>query len=66
MASSLEFGMFDWLDRGPGTTADLYDGRLALIERADAAGFYGYHMAEHHGTSLAMAPSPAVFFAAAA
>ena len=27
--------------------ADFYDGRLVLIERADVAGFYGYHMVEH-------------------
>ena len=32
----------------------------------DRAGFYGYHVAEHHGTPLGMAPSPSVFFAAVA
>jgi alkanesulfonate monooxygenase SsuD/methylene tetrahydromethanopterin reductase-like flavin-dependent oxidoreductase (luciferase family) len=64
MARALDFGMFDWLDRGPGSTAELYEARLELVEMAERAGFYGYHMAEHHGTQLGMAPSPALFFAA--
>lgn len=64
MTHPLEFGMFDWLDAGQGSTAELYEARLQLIEMAEQAGFYGYHMAEHHGTPLAMAPSPALFFAA--
>jgi len=63
MALQLDFGMFDWLDRGPGSTAELYESRLGLAERADRAGFYGYHLAEHHATPLGMAPSPSVFFA---
>jgi len=33
---------------------------------ADELGFYGYHIAEHHFTTLDMAPSPIVFLAAAA
>jgi alkanesulfonate monooxygenase SsuD/methylene tetrahydromethanopterin reductase-like flavin-dependent oxidoreductase (luciferase family) len=64
--NDIEFGLFDWVDRGTGTTAELYESRLALIEAAEAAGFRGYHMAEHHGTPLGMAPSPSVFLAAVA
>ena len=64
MARPLDFGMFDWLDAGPCSTAELYEARLQLIEMAEQAGFYGYHMAEHHGTPLGMAPSPALFLAA--
>lgn len=63
MALGLDYGMFDWLDRGTGSTAELYRSRLELVERADQAGFYGYHLAEHHATPLGMAPSPSVFFA---
>ncbi|MEM7542331.1 MAG: LLM class flavin-dependent oxidoreductase [Pseudomonadota bacterium] len=63
MDKQIDFGMFDWIDRGTGTISSLYQSRLALIERADKAGFYGYHLAEHHATPLGMAPSPAVFFA---
>lgn len=66
MVNDIAFGMFDWVDRGTGATAALYAERLSLIEAAEAAGFSGYHMAEHHGTPLGMAPSPAVFLAAVA
>jgi hypothetical protein len=34
------FGLFDWLDRGDGALADLYEERLALVEYADRAGYY--------------------------
>ncbi len=66
MSKKIEFGMFDWVDRGPKSVAKLYESRLKLIESADTAGFYGYHLAEHHSTPLSMAPSPSVFFAALA
>ena len=64
--TTVEFGMSDWIDRSTGTTAQLYEERLQLIEVADRAGFFGYHLAEHHGTPLGMAPSPALFLAAVA
>ncbi len=63
---TIDFGLFDWMDHGPGSIGDLYESRIKLIELADRAGFYGYHLAEHHGTPLGMAPSPAIFFAALA
>ena len=66
MAAQVSFGMFDWLDRASGTVGELYESRLKLIELADQAGFYGYHLAEHHGTPLGMAPSPSLYFAAVA
>ena len=50
MSAEIAFGMFDWVDRGPNSVADLYESRLKLIESADKAGFYGYHLAEHHST----------------
>jgi len=65
MARALEFGMFDWSDAGPGTTAELYKARLEFIELAERAGFRAHHLAEHHGTPLAMAPSPALFISRA-
>ena len=64
MSAPIAFGMFDWLDRGTKSVGELYESRLKLIEAADKAGFYGYHLAEHHSTPLGMAPSPSVFFAA--
>jgi len=66
MSAKIEFGMFDWVDRGSNPVGDLYESRLKLIESADEASFYGYHLAEHHSTPLGMAPSPSVFFAALA
>ena len=60
------FGIFDHVDRGEGPLAALYESRLRLVEAADAAGFRTYHVAEHHATSLGMAPSPGIFLAALA
>jgi alkanesulfonate monooxygenase SsuD/methylene tetrahydromethanopterin reductase-like flavin-dependent oxidoreductase (luciferase family) len=67
----LEFGLFDWVDAAPGrSVAEVYDARLRILTEADAeadtGGFATYHLAEHHGTPLGLAPSPAVFIAAAA
>lgn len=60
------FGLFDWIGRTTAPMPQLYEERLQLLEVADAAGLYSYHVAEHHATSLAMAPSPALFLSAAA
>jgi alkanesulfonate monooxygenase SsuD/methylene tetrahydromethanopterin reductase-like flavin-dependent oxidoreductase (luciferase family) len=46
--------------------ADYYEERLKIVEAFDRAGFYGYHVAEHHATPLGMAPSPSVYLAAVA
>ncbi|MGA3138830.1 MAG: LLM class flavin-dependent oxidoreductase [Xanthobacteraceae bacterium] len=63
---TLEFGVFDHLDRNDLALQDFYEHRLAIIEALDRAGFYAYHVAEHHFTPLGMAPSPSVFLAAVA
>ncbi|MYC30611.1 MAG: LLM class flavin-dependent oxidoreductase [Chloroflexi bacterium] len=62
----VKFGIFDWIDANGSSPADLYEQRLKLLEYADKAGFYCYHMAEHQGTPLGMAPSPSVFLSALA
>ena len=62
----IEFGVFDHLDRTGPSLADYYEDRLKIAEAYDRAGFYGYHLAEHHATPLGMAPSPNVFLAAVA
>ena len=54
----MEFGVFDHLDRSSGALADYYEDRLKIAEAYDRAGFYAYHLAEHHATRLGMAPSP--------
>ena len=60
------FGVFDHIERRGDSADGLFEGRLKLLEQYDAAGFYGYHVAEHHATPLGMAPSPGIFLAAAA
>ncbi|HUT48957.1 MAG TPA: LLM class flavin-dependent oxidoreductase [Alphaproteobacteria bacterium] len=62
----MHIGVFDHLDRGAADLDSFFEDRLRLIECYDAAGVYAYHLAEHHGTPLGMAPSPSVFLAAVA
>jgi len=62
----VDFGVFDHLDRGGFELGEHYRNRLRLIENYDEIGLYAYHLAEHHGSSLGMAPSPSVFLSAVA
>ena len=64
--AQVTFGLFDWIDRNKAPLQQLYEERFQLLEAADAAGFFCYHLAEHHATPLGMAPSPALFLTAAA
>jgi alkanesulfonate monooxygenase SsuD/methylene tetrahydromethanopterin reductase-like flavin-dependent oxidoreductase (luciferase family) len=60
------FGIFDHIEDLPGTpTRRLFQDRIDLIRMADEAGFAGFHLAEHHGSDLCMAPNQEVFIAAA-
>ena len=63
---SLEFGVFDHLDRNDVPLHQFYEQRLRVIELFDRLNFYAYHVAEHHFTPLGMAPSPSVFLSAIA
>ena len=64
-AMTTRFGIFDHIEDIPGTpTSRLFKDRLDLIRMADEAGFAGYHLAEHHGSDLCMAPSQELFIAA--
>src|SRR5438067_8175682 len=62
----MEFGVFDHLDKNERPLARYYSERLDVIAAYERAGFYAYHVAEHHLTDLGMAPSPSVFLAAVA
>ena len=62
----MEFGIFDHLDRNDLPLNEFYEARLKLIEAYEQAGFYAYHVAEHHSTPIGMAPSPSVFLSAIA
>jgi alkanesulfonate monooxygenase SsuD/methylene tetrahydromethanopterin reductase-like flavin-dependent oxidoreductase (luciferase family) len=63
---AIEFGVIDHLDRQNVPVHETYDSRLGLIELYDRAGFYTFHITEHHFTPLGLAPSPLIFLAAAA
>ena len=61
----MRFGIFDHMELGSASLAELYEERLRMLEYADEAGFWCYHKAEHHFTPLDSAPSSTVFLAAA-
>ena len=63
---ALQFGVFDHIEPVPGLDLEhIYAQRLIQIERLDTAGFYAYHLAEHHTPAVhSLAPSQNVFLAA--
>lgn len=64
---TLQFAIFDHIEGLPGTSMQqLLADRLELVKMADEAGFAAYHLAEHHGSDLCLAPSQEIFLAAAA
>ena len=62
----MKFGVFDHMDDAGVPHGELFANRLRLAEACDRAGFYGYHLAEHHGTPIGCAASPGIFLAALA
>lgn len=63
----MDFGIFDFVESKAGvSTAELYKERRELAHIADEVGCFCYHVSEHHGTPLSMAPSPNVLLAALA
>ena len=64
---AIEFGIFDHIEGRGGESAEAtYEDRIAFLKRAEAGGFYGFHLAEHHGHDLSISPTAAVFLAALA
>jgi len=63
----LQFGVFDHIEPVKGAPLeDVYDSRLEQIQQLDKAGFYCYHLAEHHTPAVhSLAPSQNVFLSAA-
>ena len=61
----LAIGLFDQVEWEDRPASEVYDEHLALIEYAEAAGFYCYHLSEHHGSPLSLTPSPNLMLAAA-
>jgi len=64
--ATLEFGVFDHMDRAGTPLAEQYEDRLRLAERYDQLGFDRLHIAEHHSTPLGTAPSPGIYLSAVA
>ena len=62
----MKFGIFDHLDDAGIPLGQLFAERLEIAEAYDRAGFYAYHLAEHHGTPIGTAASPSVFLSALA
>lgn len=62
----MKFGVFDHLDRRGEPLDRFYADRLTMVSAIEKAGFYAYHIAEHHSTPLGMAPSPNLFLAVVA
>ena len=62
----VEFGTVDHVDRQDRPISETFDSRLKLLQLYDKAGFAVHHITEHHCTPLGMAPSPLIFYAAAA
>ncbi len=64
---AIQFGLFDHIERHGGRPAEaIYEERIAFLKRAEAGGFYAFHLAEHHGHGLSTSPSAPVFLAALA
>src|SRR5215510_9731202 len=61
----LNFGLFDWVESSATLApAEVYAHKLDLAAAADAAGFHGMFIAEHHGTPLSIDGSPSVLLSA--
>jgi alkanesulfonate monooxygenase SsuD/methylene tetrahydromethanopterin reductase-like flavin-dependent oxidoreductase (luciferase family) len=60
----MKFGIFDHVDDSGLPPAEHYAARLRIAEALDGLEFFSYHVAEHHGTPLGLAPSPNVYLSA--
>ena len=64
---TVQFAIFDHIEGIAGTSMrQVLRDRIDLVKMADEAGFAGYHLAEHHGSDLCLAPNQEIFLAAAA
>ena len=62
----MKFGVFEHMDDSGVPLGQQIENRMKLVEAYDRFGFYAYHLAEHHGTPLGLAPSPGLIMAAVA
>ncbi len=62
--TSLQCGIFDWVEASQRTPGEVYAHKLELAAAADRAGFHAYMLAEHQGTPLSIDASPSVLLSA--
>lgn len=62
----IQCGLFDHLDLRDEPIGRTLKDRIEVVRIAEDAGFRAYHLAEHHGTPVGVAPSPNIFLAALA
>lgn len=62
----MKFGLFDHVDANGRALAQQLDERIQFVAAAEEAGFYSYHVAEHHATPLNLVPVPGVYLGAVA
>ena len=62
----MKFGLWDHVDRSDRPLHRQLDERLAFLIAGDEAGFYAFHVAEHHATPLNLVPVPGVYLGAVA
>lgn len=60
----MKFGVFDHVDDNGLPHAQQLRDRLDLVEAIERAGFFCYHLAEHHGTPLSKASPPGAMLGA--
>ena len=53
---AIQFGIFDHIEtHGDASPEETCETRMGLLKRAEQGGFYGFHLAEHHGHALSIA-----------
>ncbi len=63
----MKFGIFDHVERLDDVSLDRqYSDRLDLLAQADRGGVYGYHVVEHHHSTLSATPSQGIYLSAVA
>ncbi len=62
----MQVGLFDHVERSDRPIATTLDERLTFAAAVEDAGFYGFHVAEHHATPLNLVPVPGLYLAAVA
>ena len=62
----MKFGVFDHIELADRPIATTFKERLRFVQAADEAGFWGYHVAEHHASPLNTVPVPGAWLGAVA